>query len=110
MSGPVGSQQWMYSSGFYPHEIDNSARLDTNSYFQRTPSSSGSRTTWTWNAWVKLGSIGQTEVLFTARTAGQSAHGQIYFEASKLAWDEYSGSSNTLRRHTTQLFRDPSAW
>ena len=110
MSGPFGSQQWMYSSGFYPHEIGNSARLDTNAYFQRTPSSSGSRTTWTWNAWVKLGSIGQTEVLFTARTAGQSAHGQIYFEASKLAWDEYSGSSNTLRRHTTQLFRDPSAW
>ena len=110
MSGPVGSQQWMYSSGFYPHEIGNSARLDTNSYFQRTPSSSGSRTTWTWNAWVKLGSIGQTEVLFTARTAGQSAHGQVYFEAGKLAWDEYNGSSNTLRRHTTQLFRDPSAW
>jgi hypothetical protein len=113
MSGPVGSQQWMYATsggGFYPHEIDNSARLDTNAYFQRTPSSSGSRTTWTWNAWVKLGSIGQTEVLFTARTAGQSAHGQVYFEAGKLAWDEYNGASNTLRRHTTQVFRDPSAW
>jgi hypothetical protein len=100
----------MYSTGFYPYEIGNSARFDSNSYYQRTPSSSGSRTTWTWNAWVKLGSIGQTEVLFTARTAGQSANGTIGFEAGKLFWDEYDGSSNILRRHTTQVFRDPSAW
>ena len=53
MSGPLGSQQWMYSTGFYPYEIDNSARLGTNSYYTRTPSSASNRTTWTYSVWFK---------------------------------------------------------
>ncbi len=64
MSGPFGSQQWMYSSGFYPHEIGNSVRFDTNSYYTRTPSSAGNRKTWTWSGWVKRSSSGTRQCLF----------------------------------------------
>jgi hypothetical protein len=53
MSGPFGSPQWMYSSGFYPHEIDNSVRFDSNSQLTRTPSSASNRRTYTWSAWFK---------------------------------------------------------
>ena len=55
MSGPFGSDQWMYSSGGY--EIDQSLRFnDYNNrvgYLSRTPSTVGNRRTYTYSAWMK---------------------------------------------------------
>ena len=59
MSGPLGSSQWMYSSGEYT--IDQSLRFDQAdastpmAWLERTPASAGSLTTWTFSVWVKRG-------------------------------------------------------
>jgi hypothetical protein len=54
MSGPLGSSQWMYSSGgFYPTVIDQSLKFDGTSYLSRTPSVAGDLKTWTFSGWVK---------------------------------------------------------
>ena len=51
--------------------IENSLRFDSDisgsgpSFLAKTPTSAGSRTTWTWSAWVKLSS-GDRKVLFAS--------------------------------------------
>ena len=48
--------------------IANSCRFDDGSsdYLTKTPSGAGSRTTWTWSAWIKRSDIGPTTGLFEA--------------------------------------------
>lgn len=113
MSGPVGSQQWMYSSGFYPHEIGNSARFDTNSYISRTPSSAGNRKTFTWSAWVKRCKFSANQTFFSVGSSNSSLPRldwqfisddrlQLYFNPTGSTW---------IRGITTNAaYRDPSAW
>ena len=113
MSGPFGSQQWMYSSGFYPHEIGNSARFDTNSYISRTPSSAGNRKTFTWSAWVKRCKFSVIQTFFSVGSSNSSLPRvdwqfiaddtlQLYFNPTGSTW---------IRGITTNAsYRDPSAW
>ena len=49
MSGPFGSSQWMYDSGY---EISNSLRMGVNADLDRTPDASNRRT-YTLSAWIK---------------------------------------------------------
>ena len=113
MSGPVGSQQWMYSSGFYPHEIGNSVRFDNNSYISRTPSSASNRKTFTWSAWVKRCELAANQSFFSvgsssssvARIDWQFTSGnkiQLYFNPTGSSWIRVVT--------TTALYRDPSSW
>ena len=48
MSGPLGSSQWMYASGY---EIAQSLRFEdgNDAYLARTPAAAGNRRTWTWS-------------------------------------------------------------
>ena len=110
MSGPFGSQQWMYSSGFYPHEIDNSARLDSNSYYTRTPSSSSNADTWTWSAWVKNWGVTAGGYLLSSGVSG-SREFLIYFDSTnqRLNVYQYNGGIE-INVITSMQFRDPSAW
>ena len=53
MSGPLGSYQWMYSSGEYT--IDQSLRFsyqDENTGLNWTPASAGNRKTFTLSMWL----------------------------------------------------------
>ena len=110
MSGPFGSQHWMYGGGFYDHTIDQSLRCNgSNEYLTRTPSSSGNRRTWTFSAWVKLGVDGVRFPLIEAYSNGTNftmvvihTDGRIQFYTVTSATD-YGGL-------TTQKLRDPSAW
>ena len=115
MSGPVGSQQWMYSSssGFYPHEIGNSARFDTNSSLTRTPSSTSNRKTWTWSAWLKISSFDgyHTPFSFGDNSTGGTDVGTFFrLSADQLEFSEAHGGVNSFALISNQLFRDPSAW
>ena len=112
MSGPLGSSQWMYSSGgFYPTEIDQSLRFDGSSYLSRTPSVAGSLTTWTWSGWVKRGALGSDQTLFGLDYPpnDQNFHWVNFSSADKIDFGLYP-TSVTARLTTTQVFRDPSAW
>ena len=113
MSGPVGSQQWMYASGgFYPHEIGNSVRFHSNSQMSKTPSSAGDRKTWTWSAWFKrsLFSDSGYDGLFSAGTGGVNRDVLYFDNGDHLHWNGYTSSGYDFQYKTTQKFRDPAAW
>jgi hypothetical protein len=111
MSGPFGSPQWMYSSGFYPHEIGNSARLDSNSYYTRTPSSAGNRKTWTWSGWVKRSSSGTRQCLFGSVTPPYGGSDSTTLQFGFLSTDEFQlGLQSVYLLVSTQKFRDFGAW
>jgi hypothetical protein len=107
---PFGSSQWMYSSGFYPTEIDQSLRFDGTSYLSRTPSVAGNRKTWTMSMWFKRGNIGSTNVFFDAGTGNAADLRILLTDTNFLYLLSYNGAAYDFYIKTTQVFRDPSAW
>jgi len=119
MSGPLGSSQWMYSSGgFYPTEIDQSLKFDGTSYLTRTPSVAGNRRTWTYSSWFKRWSLtpaagGQS--LFYAGNNTSSPRGGIVFgnagdDKLSINGQLFNSTTGVLSLETTAQYRDPSAW
>ena len=113
MSGPVGSQQWMYSSGFYPYKIDNSARLVDGDYFTRTPSSNSNAETWTYSAWVKKHTTTKGSFFFSAGVASTREF-LIYIDSTTQRLNVYQYNNATpgidFQVITSMKFRDTSAW
>ena len=71
---------------------------------QRTPSSSGSNSKFTFSCWVKRATLGALSPMFSAGTSGQS---QIVFDAQdELA--VYDGG--TVIMETNRKFRDPNGF
>ena len=107
-----GSEQWMYNAGggFYPHEIDQSLRFDTNAYLSRTPSSSGNRKTWTWSAWVKRGNLGSTESLFGAYTDSNNRLYLHFGPSNTIKMFGKAGGTTSVNFESDALFRDASSW
>ena len=83
-------------------------RSSQSAYFNRTPATAGNRKTWTWSAWVKRGTLGVSQYLFSAGTGGTDVtQNGLNFQADDtLRWT----ALGTVYRVTTQVFRDPSAW
>jgi hypothetical protein len=111
MSGPLGSQQWMYSTGFYPYEIGQSLRFndDDSAYLSRTPASNGNRKTFTFSFWTKL-SNSTYEPVFGSRGSPTVTRFEIGFYLGKLFIQNNNGSSWNLDMTSSALFRDFSAW
>ena len=85
-------------------------RSSASAYFNRTPSSSGSQTTWTWSGWVKRGSLpGTNQVLFSSGASTSNALDIYFNSANSLLIEEYNVSTNYYNA-TSQVFRDISAW
>ena len=115
MSGPFGSQQWMYASGgFYPHEIETSVRLDNGGlgHFFRTPASAGNRKTFTWSGWFKRGDIANYGILFAAGNTNDPWNATAVFHIGYLASaDRISIYNNgTYLRTLSAKLRDTSSW
>ena len=91
--------------------IANSCRFDdaTSDYLTKTPSGAGSRTTWTWSAWIKRSDIGPTTGLFEAYD-DSSNFSYIRFSPDYIRILNYIGGSANAVYNTTALFRDVSAW
>lgn len=106
---PSGSPQVSVSTAY---QITNSLRFRSisSAFLSRTPGSAGSRTTWTYSAWVKRGAMGSISPLFYAG-ADSANNFRIQFVATDTlaVTNEVSGVATTLR-DTNQVFRDPSAW
>jgi len=92
------------------YNIERSLRFNSadSAYLSRTPASSGSLTTWTWSAWVKLSGLGSLQVLFSAGTNGVTYH-DIYINSDDTL-RFVANVSGTPLKYTTQVFRDTSAW
>ena len=87
-------------------------RSSASAYLNRTPSTAGSRTTWTWSGWVKRGKLGDRQVIFGGGSNGTSTdHTYIEFSASDvILFDSYGVSTPSFAVETTAVYRDPSAW
>src|SRR6056300_554934 len=94
------------------YTIDRSLRFrsSASAYLSRTPASAGNRKTWTWSAWVKRGKLGAEQFLFGNYTAGLGGAAGIRFEADDTFTFYNFVGSYQVRRATSQVFRDPSAW
>ena len=104
---PVG----IGSSGGY--EISRSVRFRSSAtaYFNRTPSVSGSTTSWTISAWVKMGLPSQGQ--FFAAGSGQGngvATERLSFNDTMYWQRAVIQTSNVYDYSPTQKFRDYSAW
>jgi len=82
-------------------------RSSASAYLNRTPASASNRTTWTWSAWLKRGSIGTgaEQWLFGAENTTIDI---LLFDTSDRL--QVTIASSTVQLTTTQVFRDPSAW
>jgi hypothetical protein len=93
------------------YNIERSLRLrsSASAYLNRTPASAGSRTTWTWSAWVKRCDSSTNRPLFTAYSDA-SNRDVLQFDSTIIQYVNISGGSANTNLATTQVFRDPSAW
>ena len=96
------------------NNLNNSLRFraSASAYLSRTPTIAGSRTTWTWSAWVKkavIGTANQKE-LFGVYSSGTN-YSHLYFDTNDtLIFADYISSSLVSAKITTAVYRDPSAW
>ena len=76
----------------------------------RTPSTAGNRRTWTVSLWLKRTKLG-TNNQHVLETASSPEYSGLWFaQDDSLEFRGFNGSSYTYRLHTSQKFRDPSAW
>ena len=101
--------QWFANAGADAYSVDNSAMFNEpdDEYFTRTPTSASSQKTWTFSTWLKRGTLGSDQRIFTATNNGC----ELFFDANdKLNSYQYTSGSYVWNYITTQVFRDPHAW
>ena len=106
--GVPGSANLMLFGGAQAYEIDQSLRFDGSAYLNRTPGSAGNRKTWTWSGWVKRGSLGSYQTLFSGGGTSPSYDAFRFDNNDKLQFFQQGATTTNLT--TTAVFRDPSAW
>ena len=92
------------------YEIERSLRFnsDDSAYLSRTPSSSGSLTTWTMSVWVK-NTLDYGSSNYPCLFGADNYNGYRTFFRFKTTgvWEFYSEDG---RHETIEMFRDSSAW
>lgn len=121
MSGIFGASQLFFSGAgdFYGHPIGKSLRFEdgSNTYLNRTPSSTGERKTWTWSGWIKRCQLGTQQHLAFAGTASTN-RGMIYLETDNTlryyvresGVDLGGGTGSSRVSITNAVLRDTASW
>ncbi len=129
MSGPLGSSQFMYSSGssdFYEYQIEQSCRFDFSSNSYLFKSSIGTATSLkkgTWSYWFKLHgrlSTGQGNITtnpehvhFAAGTTG-GAGGYMFYETQHNSTHYMKLNAGNMHNldagRSSGRFADPTSW
>ena len=96
------------------YNINNSLRLRASASAQltRTPASASNRTTWTFSAWIKRGTLVDGQSFFGVTTSGNDNTQLRFSEGSGLLnlRNEVGGGATIDVTTTSRVFRDPSAW
>ena len=97
------------------YEVANSCMFndDDSPHLHKTNSGAGNRDTFTFSTWVKRGTLGTEQRIFSsANTSGTNAYGALQFHGTydDLIMFHYDGSSNYSYHRTNRQFKDPSAW
>ena len=112
MSGPLGSSQFMYSTGsagFYDYQIEQSCRFDhaSDSSLTKTFSSDGNRKKFTYSVWIKPSYLVVTDtsnVYTLFGGAGENDNGMSFYQSMS-----YNQLDQNLHSSSARL-RDPNAW
>lgn len=108
-----GSANALMLGGAKDYTIARSLRFrsSASAYLSRTPASAGNRKTWTWSGWIKRGSLGTQQKIFTA---GNDISGNYQFG---LYWDSNNAlglygalASADINLVSSSVYRDTSAW
>ena len=122
MSGPLGSSQFMYSSGagaFYSHQINKSMRFDKAdaTSLKLDLSSAGDRTSWAFSTWLKFGLLNTSDsgsngysTIFGNGRAGQYDYIAFYKTNHHIYWQDFLGGSSSAYGITTSQHRDTGGW
>ncbi|ADD95213.1 hypothetical protein, partial [uncultured phage MedDCM-OCT-S04-C650] len=92
--------------------IPKSLRFNSgdSAHLSKTFSTEGTRRTWTWSAWIKLGKLSNWGSLFKAGASNSNPTTQLYlYSDGTLEYITYDYQT-TGKLTTSQVFRDPSAW
>jgi hypothetical protein len=91
-------------------------RSSASAYLNRTPSTAGSRTTWTWSGWVKLGALNPSSGWNAIFGAYSDDDNRTFFYTNNNSvpnafyFFNVTGGTATCTLISTQVLRDPSAW
>lgn len=99
--------------GAYNIERSLRFRSSATANLSRTPSTAGNRQIFTWSGWVKRGTLGTSQTLFSVGPFTNNNQLSIFVLKSNDTLDFESGVygvSTEFATITTQVFRDPSAW
>ena len=122
MAGPIGSSQYMYSSGagdFYEHQIEQSCRFDkgSSSSLKLDLSSAGDRTSWAFSTWLKFGMLNTSDsgtsaylTVFGSGRANQYDYIAFYQIDHHIYWQDFLGASTPPYGVTNAKFLDATAW
>jgi hypothetical protein len=113
MGGGINSYIFLSSDGGYV--ISRSLRFSSgdSAYLNRTPSSAGNRTTWTWSGWVKRSSLvgSERQVLFGGYGASSDTEWlEFGFGQNNETNDSVYLTTSAISQGSTAVFRDLSAW
>ena len=89
------------------YNLTDSVRFRGSQYLSRTPSSTGSQTTFTLSAWIKRCNLGSSGIILSQNTSNSAL--LSINNTDELAWD-FSISSGRIIQRTNAKLRDPSAW
>ena len=97
------------------YEVKRSLRFNSGgpAYLSRTPSSTGNQKVWTWSAWVKRTTLGNsTQYLFASDETNSSGDGvaALYFQNDQIYTYYDTSSSNTYAAVNSRKYRDIGAW
>jgi len=85
-------------------------RASASAYLSKTPATATNRTTWTWSAWVKRGTLGVQNPLFFAGTAPTDYTLVLLTSSDGLGISQNNAGSSIAYITSSALFRDPAAW
>jgi hypothetical protein len=107
----LGSAAGSPTDPTFPVQRSVRLRSSASAYFNRTPASAGNRTTWTFSAWVKRGSLGGTGILIdVGGTANLSDYQMLWFSSDAIDFHQQTTTGYTARIVTNAVCRDPSSW
>ena len=106
----IGGANSAADTGF---SVANSCRFNDgdSAYMHKTPGGAGNMKTWTWNAWIKRGTMSATQFIMEGY-GGSADETQVYI-SSGGAFAFYTigtGMGDNKTISSTNLLRDPSAW
>jgi len=105
-------QSGLAKSGAVDYTIDQSLRFERtdSSYFNRTPGSSGDRSTFTISCWIKRGRFGYNGVIASAGDSVSSDPQTMFWISDDNTFRFASHGGTGFNLTSDAVYRDPSAW